>query len=96
MELWETDVDNELVVNFVRLLHIDDDVDNKIITAIMGFDRKTHEPTEKTTTVAHLRKQMVACSDSEDALIGAAAMENLTPVSDQQVIDGYKKWQTTS
>jgi hypothetical protein len=89
LEIWETDPDNEVVVNFIQLLHIGgDEVDNNIMRAIMR-DKITHEPLEKTTTIAHLREQVIACSDSFDALVGAAAMENLTPVADSPRLPGF-------
>jgi hypothetical protein len=89
LEIWETDHENDLVVNFIQLLHIGgDEVDNNIMRAIMR-DKITHEPLEKTTTIVHLRGQIVACSDSFDALVGAAAMENLTPVADSLRLPGF-------
>lgn len=86
MELWQTDEETDLVVNFVQVLHIEECTDNSIVSAILS----NHGPTEKSTTVVHLRDEMVACSESYESIVGAAAMEILTPVSDEQVIEGYK------
>ena len=93
MELWKTDAENELICNFVQTLHVaESESHNKVIKAIMGSVTSRHEPLEKTTTVAHLRNEMVACSESYESIVGAAALENLTPVSDEQVIEGYKRF----
>ena len=78
LELWETDKEDDVIVNFVQTVHVaEGEVTNQVMKAIMAPVTSRHEPLEKTTTVAHLRNEMVACSESYESIVGAAALENL-------------------
>jgi hypothetical protein len=92
LELWETDTDNELVVNFVQVLHIVESVDNFIAAQLLRIDPNTCKPLEKTTTVAHIGNMLIACSDSYEAIVGAATIENLAPTPEWNNFEGLPEW----
>jgi len=89
-DIFESDKECDQLVRFVETIHKDLDDDGKIMATILA--KEIEESRTKITTLAHLRRRLVATSEDKEALVGTAAMERMSPVYTFNQFNGVNGW----